>query len=257
MLKAVLLDLDNTLILFDELKYYTAYFKKLNSFFDDEFTPDELRERVVNGTMALRFNKGEKTNRQCFLEVFASGREAKAAVLWDRFMAFYREAYGDIKVTVDLPDGLYPVMDRLRATGLKLVIASNPIFPVIAQEERVRWGSLDTAWFDLFTHIENMRYVKPMADYYHQTCDLIGEVPAECLMVGNDPVNDMSAALAVLRTYRTTDAEIIDYAALTLTDELRKKGLREIPAPDHEGPFAGVADVVERLLADRPGPGTL
>lgn len=257
MLKAVLLDLDNTLILFDELKYYTAYFKKLNSFFGDEFTPAELRERVINGTLALRFNNGEKTNRQCFLETFARGREAESAALWDRFMAFYREAYGDIEVAVALPDGLHPVMDRLRATGLKLVIASNPIFPVIAQEKRVCWGSLDTAWFDLFTHIENMRYVKPMADYYHQTCELIGEVPAECLMVGNDPVNDMSAALAGMRTYRTTDAEIIDYAALTLTDDQRKEGLREIPVPDHEGPFAGVADVVERLMAGKPRPKTL
>ena len=102
-----------------------------------------------------------------------------------------------------------------------------------------------------------MRYVKPMADYYHQTCELIGALPAECLMVGNDPVNDMSAALVGMRTYRTTDAEVIDYAALTLTVDQRKEDLREIPAPDHEGPFAGVTDVVERLLADRPGPGTL
>ncbi len=252
MLKAVLLDLDNTLILFDELKYYEAYFKKLNSFFGDEFAPDELKERVINGTMALRFNKGEKTNRQCFLEEFARGRETVSKSLWDRFMAFYREAYGDIEVTVDLPDGLHQVMDRLRATGLKLVIASNPIFPVIAQEKRVRWGRLDPAWFDLFTHIENMRYVKPMAAYYHQTCELIGAVPADCLMVGNDPANDMSATLAGLKTYRTTDAEVIDYASLTLTDEQRKKSHREIPAPDYEGPFAGVADVVERLMAEKP-----
>ena len=257
MLKAVLLDLDNTLILFDELKYYTAYFEKLNSFFDDDFTPDELRERVVAGTMALRFNKGEKTNRQCFLDVFAKGREAESAALWERFMAFYRDAYGDIEVAVDLPDGLHPVMDRLRATGLKLVIASNPIFPVIAQEKRVRWGRLDTAWFDLFTHIENMRFVKPMADYYHQTCELIGEIPAECLMVGNDPVNDMAAALAGMKTYRTTDAELIDYASLTLTDEQRKKGPREIPVPDFEGPFAGVADVVESEMAAGRDPETL
>jgi FMN phosphatase YigB (HAD superfamily) len=252
MLKAVLLDLDNTLILFDELKYYKAYFKKLNSFFSDDFTPAELRERVINGTMALRFNNGEKTNRQCFLEVFARGREAESASLWDRFMAFYREAYGDIEVTVDLPDGLHPVMDRLRETGLKLAIASNPIFPVIAQEKRVRWGSLDPAGFDLFTHIENMRYVKPMVEYYHQTCELIGEAPAECLMVGNDPVNDMAAALAGLKTYRTTDAEVIDYASLTITEEQRKKSPREIPAPDYAGPFAGVADVVERLMAEKP-----
>ncbi len=91
-----------------------------------------------------------------------------------------------------------------------------------------------------------------MAEYYHQTCELIGEAPAECLMVGNDPVNDMSAALAGLKTYRTTDAEVIDYASLTLTEEQRKKSPREIPAPDYTGSFAGVADVVERLMAEKP-----
>ncbi len=151
-----------------------------------------------------------------------------------------------------LPEGLPAVMGHLRETGLKLVIASNPIFPVIAQEMRMRWGNLEPTWFNLFTHIENMRYVKPMTDYYHQTCELIGEVPAECLMVGNDPVNDMSAALAGLKTYRTTDAEVVDYASLTLTAEQRKKSPGVIPPPDYEGLFAGVADVVERLMAEKP-----
>jgi len=251
MLKAVLLDLDNTLVLFDELKYYEAYFKKLNSFFDDDFTPDELKERVINGTMALRFNNGEKTNRQCFLEIFADSLDADHSLLWERFMAFYREAYDDIAVTVSLPDGLHTTLDYLRQTGLKLAIASNPIFPVIAQEKRMRWGNLDPAWFSLFTHMENMRYVKPMPEYYHQTCELIGAAPAACLMVGNDPANDMSAALAGLKTFRTTDAEVVDYASLTLTDEQRKKSPGEIPPPDYEGPFAGVADVVGRLMAEK------
>jgi len=248
MLKAVLLDLDNTLILFDEIKYYKAYFKKLNSYFSDEFTADELQERVVNGTMALSQNRGGKSNLQRFLEVFAAGREDDTSVLWERFMAFYREAYDDIDVTVALPAGLQAVMEYLRQTGLKLVIASNPIFPVLAQKMRLRWGNLDPAWFTLFTHIENMRYVKPMADYYRQTCDLIGAVPAECLMVGNDPVNDMAAARAGLMTYRTTDAEVVDYASLTLTDEQRRKSPGKIPVPDHTGPLAGIADVVERRM---------
>jgi len=252
MLKAVLLDLDNTLILFDELKYYTAYFEKLNHYFDDEFDPDDLRERVINGTMALRHNRGLNNNLQHFLDVFGHEREADIPRLWERFQAFYQEAYDDIAVTVDVPEGLHPVIAQLRQTGLKLVIASNPIFPVIAQEKRMRWGGLDPAWFDLFTHIENMCFVKPTVDYFKQTCDLIGESPSECLMVGNDPVNDMSAAQAGLKTYRTTDAEVIDYAALTLTDEQRKKGPREIPEPDFEGPFAGVASAVLTLVNGHP-----
>ncbi len=252
MLKAVLLDLDNTLILFDELEYYQAYFKELNRFFDDQFAPDELRERVINGTMALRFNNGEKTNRERFLEVFADGLDIDDSHLWAQFMAFYREAYDDIEVTVALPEGLHAVMDRLRQTGMELVIASNPIFPVIAQEKRMRWGNLDPASFNLFTHMENMRYVKPTTDYYHQVCELVGAAPAECLMVGNDPVNDMAAARAGLKTYRTTDAEMVDYASLTLTDEQRKESPRDIPEPDYEGPFAGVAEVVETLMAGKP-----
>ena len=248
MLKAVLLDLDNTLILYDELKYYTAYFKKLNQYFDDEFDPADLRERVINGTMVLRHNRGLKNNLQHFLEVFAHEREVEIPKLWKRFMAFYQEAYDDITVTVSVPEGLHPVIDQLRHSDLKLVIASNPIFPVIAQEKRLRWGGLEPAWFDLFTHIENMRFVKPAIDYFQQTCELIGEAPTDCLMVGNDPVNDMAAAQAGLRTYRTTDAEVVDYASLTLTDEQRQKGPREIPSPDFEGPFSGVAKVVQSLV---------
>lgn len=251
MLKAILLDLDNTLILFDELKYYEAYFKRLNAFFGDDFTPDELRTRVINGTMGLARNNGEKTNLDCFLEVFAKDLDVDASQLWERFMVFYREAYDSIPVTVTVPEGLHDVLARLRRSGLKLVIASNPIFPVIAQEKRLGWGNLEPAWFDLFTHMENMRYVKPTADYFLQTCQLIAEEPTACLMVGNDPVNDMAAAKAGLKTYRTTDAAGIDYASLTITDEQRKKRPGEIPEPDYEGPLAGVTAVVEKLLAGK------
>jgi FMN phosphatase YigB (HAD superfamily) len=252
MLKAVLLDLDNTLILFDELTYYKAYFQKLHHFFGGEFRADELRERVVNGTMGLRYNDGTKNNRQYFMDTFTAGLDTDRQQLWERFMKFYREVYDDMGVTVSVPQGLHAGMDRLRQTGLKLAIASNPIFPVIAQEKRVRWGRLEPDWFALFTHMENMRHVKPMPAYFHQACDLIGEAPADCLMVGNDPVNDMAAALAGLQTYRTTDAEVIDYASLTLTDDQRQDSPRQIPTPDFEGPFARVADVVETLVGQTP-----
>ena len=251
MLKAVLLDLDNTLILFDEMTYYEAYFKRLDSFFGDDFTPDELKQRVLNGTLALGHNKGDKTNLECFLEVFADGLEMSASVLWERFMDFYREVYDGIRVAVAVPEGLQDVLAGLRQAGLKLVIASNPIFPVIAQKKRMRWGDMDPDWFDLFTHMENMRYVKPRVDYFRQACEMVGQAPAECLMVGNDPVNDMAAGKAGLKTYRTTDAAVIDYASLTLTDEQRRSGPREIPKPDYEGPFSGVTAVVEDLLAGK------
>ena len=42
MLQAVLLDLDNTLILYDEPAFYERYFAALSRFFSDLFTPPEL-----------------------------------------------------------------------------------------------------------------------------------------------------------------------------------------------------------------------
>jgi len=198
--------------------------------------------------MALRHNSGGQTNRDCFLETFARGCEEKSPVLWQQFMAFYREAYDDIRVSVAVPQGLRRVLDTLRQSGLKLVIASNPIFPVIAQQKRMGWADIDPEWFDLFTHMENMHHVKPKPAYYRQTCELIGENPEHCLMVGNDPVNDMAAGKAGLKTFRTTDADAIDYSSLTLTDEQRQRDPASLPVPDFKGPLADVAGVVADLL---------
>jgi FMN phosphatase YigB (HAD superfamily) len=252
MLEAVLLDLDNTLVLYDELEYYHDYFEKVHTAFADLFELDEFKERLVNGTLSLSGSRGEQSNRDQFMAVFARGHLDKQENLWQRFIDFYLNGYRRMAVNVTVPDDLQATLDRLRKTGLKLVIASNPIFPVQAQQVRVGWAKMRPEWFDLFTHIENMHYVKPRREYFLQACDMIGSAPANCLMVGNDPVNDMAAAGAGLRTYRTTDAEVVDYASLTLTDDQRKKGPANIPQPDFEGPFAGVADVVEGLLAEKP-----
>ena len=251
MLEAVLLDLDNTLVLYDELEYYHDYFEKIHTAFADIFELDEFKERLVSGTLSLGGARGEQSNRDQFMAVFARGHLDKQENLWRRFMDFYRNGYRRMAVNVTVPDGLQATLDRLRKTGLKLVIASNPIFPVLAQQVRVGWGGMQPEWFDPFTHIENMHYVKPRREYYLQTCKMIGAAPENCLMVGNDPVNDMSAARAGLHTYRTIDAEAVDYASLTLSEDQRKKDPAKIPPPDFEGPFAGVADAVEGLLAKK------
>ena len=252
MLDAVFLDLDNTLVLYDEIEYYHDYFERIHSSFADLFELDEFKDRLVSGTLALGRSQGEKSNREQFMAVFARGNLDKREDLWQRFMDFYANGYNAMEVNVAVPAGLHAGLQRLRQTGLKLVIASNPIFPFLAQQVRMRWAGLQPAWFDLFTSIDNMRYVKPRRAYFLQACELIGAAPENCLMVGNDPVNDMAASRAGLRTYRTTDAEVVDYASLTLTDEQRQKDPRDIPEPDFEGPFAGVADVVERLMVEKP-----
>ncbi len=248
MLDAILLDLDNTLILYDEIEYYQKYFEKIHRSFADVFELEAFKDRLIKGTLALGGSQGEQTNRDHFMEVFAHDHAGQGDSLWQRFMTFYGNGYTEMGVTITVPEGVQAALTRFRQAGLKLVIASNPIFPVAAQKVRMGWGGLNPEGFDLFTSIENMHYVKPRREYFLQTCSLIGTAPENCLMVGNDLVNDMAAAGAGLKTYRTTDAGVVDYASLTLTDEQRREDLQAPPKPDFEGPFAGVVAVVEKLL---------
>ncbi|UCH21666.1 MAG: HAD family hydrolase [Deltaproteobacteria bacterium] len=245
MLNAVLLDLDNTLVLYDELKFFERYFEKLCHFFSDIFPPDEFTERVIKATMALGQNNGEMSNSRFFINFFAKGLKESQLNLWRRFIAFYENEYHKIDVDVTVPSGLHEVMRWMQHVRLKLVLASNPIYPPIALEKRLAWAGLDSSCFDLITHIENMSYVKPRPAYYRQICEKINESPAVCLMIGNDPVNDMMAARAGLKTYLTTDAGKIDYSSLMKDSDSPTHPL-EISTPDYRGSFAEVILVIQK-----------
>ncbi|MCF8078505.1 MAG: HAD family hydrolase [Desulfobacterales bacterium] len=258
MIEAVLLDLDNTMVLFDETTYVEEYFERLFPWFSDLFSPEELTERVMTATGGLRENSGRVSNREFFLDRFDADGTAGRSRVWERFMGFYEEDYPGIRVKASAPAGLQNVLFSLARSRLKLVLASNPVFPLIAQETRMGWAGIAPSHFDLFTHIENMSFVKPNLGYYRQICDMLRVPPASCLMVGNDPVADMEARRAGLKTYLSTDAADAGYATLSLTAAARKKDTAPADA-DFVGPFSEVPTAVEKLggsISEAPSQGS-
>jgi HAD superfamily hydrolase (TIGR01549 family) len=106
-----------------------------------------------------------------------------------------------------------------RNLGLRVAVATNPIFPRIAVDHRIAWAGLDGIDFDLVTTYEHMRACKPQADYFVQVADELDVDPAECLMVGDDPRLDMPAADVGMRTFYVGSGNRVaaDYRG-TLTD---------------------------------------
>ena len=247
MLRAVLLDLDNTLVLFDELAFYKRYFEAVCPFFADLFPRNAFLERLLSATAALAENDGSRKNSRFFMDRFTDGCSISGEEIWLRFMRFYDEAYGGIESGASAVEGLNEVLDDLRDSGLELVMASNPIYPLAAMATRMAWAGIDMERFRLVTHIDNMSFVKPRMEYYRQACQQIDMPPEACLMVGNDPVNDMSAGLAGLHTFLTTDAGAVDYASLR-PDSATRPDDRPPPEPDGTGPFIEVPRMVERLM---------
>lgn len=244
MLKAILLDLDNTLVIFDETAFYLKFMDHIAPFFEDKIPKKQFRARLLGAIGRLSKNDGGSTNRAFFMNQFCRGIEAQREAYWERFMRFYENEYDKISVRVATPHRMEWVLDQLERWGLTLVVATNPIFPEIAPLKRMAWVGLDIQRFQLLTHIENTSFVKPRREYYRQICNTINAAPEECLMVGNDPVNDMAAGGIGMKTFLTTEAIPLDYRASTNGRMNRDK--ENYPA-DFTGAFADLIPTVARL----------
>jgi len=246
--RAVLFDLDNTLIHFSERRFFESYVPQVWRYFSDIMPIDLFSQKLILATQALLKNNGQMSNAECFLNVFCAGYEEHKDEIWERFMRFYENEYEQFRALVSVPRAVRRVFLQLKRKGVKLVIASNPIWPLQVQMKRLSWAGLGDLQFDLVTHIENMSYCKPQIQYYQEICSKIGEIPEACLMVGNDPVNDMVVANIGMKTFLVTEGANFDESALELSRSIVPDVPTEVPPPDFRGPLSRVPDAVAALL---------
>ena len=98
-------------------------------------------------------------------------------------------------------DGAREAVQTALELGLKVAIATNPIFPRSAIFERMRWAGIDDLPVHLVTTYEDMHAAKPNLAYFLETAERLGVSPAEALMVGDDRVLDMVAADVGMKTF--------------------------------------------------------
>lgn len=95
-------------------------------------------------------------------------------------------------------------MAYIKEKGLRLALATNPLFPAVATQRRICWAGLRETDFSLYTTYENSSFCKPNPDYYRQVTEKLGVRPEECLMVGNDVGEDMIAETLGMRVFLLT-----------------------------------------------------
>lgn len=99
-------------------------------------------------------------------------------------------------------------MRWIRDRGLRVALATNPLFPAIATQARIRWTGLQPEEFEFFTTYENIGWCKPNPDYYREVLRRAGLQGEDCLMVGNDVGEDMVAAELGMKVFLLTDCLI-------------------------------------------------
>lgn len=208
-IKAVLFDLDGTLLPMDQEVFIKAYFKGLSGKLAPlGYEPNQLIDAIWKGTAAMIQNGGSKLNEEVFWEVFASIYGPKGLEDKKYIDDFYRIDFQKIRDSCGFAPESEELILSLKEKGYRVILATNPIFPSIATESRMSWCNLSPDDFDYFTTYENCHYCKPNPKYYEEILEKAGLVPEECLMVGNDVDEDMIAQSLGMKVFLLTDCLI-------------------------------------------------
>lgn len=206
MLNTILFDLDGTLAPFLQEEFIQEYFKVLVARLKPMgYKGDQLLDALWKGVAAMVENDGGVTNRQAFWECFTREVGIQALALESIFEDFYAREFDAVQCVLRERVDRRPLIRSLREKGYGLVLATNPVFPAVAVETRLGWVGLRGDDFDYVTTYENSRRSKPNPGYYRDILEHIGRRGEECLMVGNNPVDDMAALKAGLSAYLVTD----------------------------------------------------
>ena len=205
----VLFDLDGTLLPMDQDVFVKEYFGRIaGKLAPQGYEPKRLVDTIWRGTGAMVKNDGSKSNEEAFWEVAVSVYGDQIVKDKHFFDEFYETEFDEIKAVCGYHPAAAGIVHNLKEKGLRVALATNPIFPARATQWRIRWAGLTPEAFDLCTTYENSCYCKPNLDYYRNILVQLKVSAEECLMVGNDVQEDMIARELGMQVFLLTDCLI-------------------------------------------------
>jgi FMN phosphatase YigB (HAD superfamily) len=239
MIEAILFDLDDTLLGNDTAVFMPGYFSLLGEHAQKRLNRDQFMQGLLLGTQAMMQNAAPtETNRGVFWHTFQQATGLDPDELEPFFDEFYRNEFSQLAALTQSRPIAAQLVRSCFKWGLRIVIATNPLFPRTAIEARLAWAGVPVSEFayDLVTTYQNMHAAKPHQAYYCEILEKIECSPVEALMVGDDWERDMVPAAALgLHTYwiqpdgqEPPEANIAsDYGSLaSLYDRLQAGWLR-------------------------------
>lgn len=205
MLKAILFDLDGTMLPLDIESFVKDYFKKLAEYFHEIINPEIFIKGLLLATEKMITNQGKLANEEMFMQKFLPLINQERSKMEPLFMQFYQEEFPKLSIHAHKNLIADEIVKTVIKKGYKIVLATNPLFPEAAILERMNWaGIADNPW-ELITSYEKFHSSKPSISYFREIATKIQVLPEECLMVGNDMQEDMIASEIGMKTFLVTD----------------------------------------------------
>lgn len=212
MIKAVIFDLDGTLVPLKDDEFVKAYFGLLcKKLFPFGYSKDLLIKTVLTGDKMMRLNDGSVTNEVVFWNEFAKvyGEEKKADE--KHFHDFYLNEFNGVKIVAGENPKAREVIDFCKSKGLKTIVATSPVFPIEAMVARLGFVGLKESDFDYISNYSNSTYSKPNPKFFEEVLEKNNLKPEEVLFFGNSEKEDGKPAQSLgIKSFMVGDQIIED-----------------------------------------------
>lgn len=232
MVRAVLFDLDGTLLSINLERFLGRYFSALREVtagYAGDGQADAIMGAIQGAVRAMCEPHPDATNLHVFESEFERVSGTVLADVWPAYERFYADVFPSLADGAGPALGAHEAVRTALGLGLPVAVATNPIFPRVAVQHRLAWAGLGDVDFSTVTSYENMFACKPHGAYFRQVATQLGVDPTECIMVGDDRYLDLPAADVGMRTFYV--------------------GTDEDAAADYRGTLEDFAALLPRLVA--------
>lgn len=193
----LLIDLDDTLLVNPMSSFIPTYLSRLGAHISQHVDPDFMIKTMLNATQAMFENEDfTRTLKDVFDEDFYPVLGVTEEQVKPDIDIFYKEQFPGIKeVTSQNADALRMVKEA-EERGYTIGIATNPLFPETAIQQRLDWAGLTNPnqRFALVPSYESFHFAKPNPAFYAEFLARIGWPRETFIMVGNDLDHDIKSA---------------------------------------------------------------
>lgn len=197
-IRAILFDLDGTLLQNNMDVFLPPYLQMITARMAHLIPPERFMSHLLRATEIMMANDGHATNEEVFAAAFYPLTGHSREEIEPVFLNFYTNDYPSLRKYTQRTPEARQVIQQAFDLGYDVVIATNPLFPAIATQQRLEWAGVADFPYRVVTSYENSRATKPNLLYFQQILEAVGHPPDAALVVGDEDMDMVAAHLGCL-----------------------------------------------------------
>jgi FMN phosphatase YigB (HAD superfamily) len=193
----LLLDLDDTCLGNSMETFIPAYLQALGEHMEAYVPADKLVPTLLASTqLMLQNRRPDQRLKQVFDQAFFPALDIDPLDFQSHIDTFYIEKFPSLERLTQFRPEAVRIVEEAFARGYKIVIATNPLFPLTAILQRLDWAGLSTKKypFSLVPSYESFFFAKPNTTFFAETLSRLGWPEGPVVMVGDDFNLDIAPA---------------------------------------------------------------